>query len=232
MPAGPSGSPMSPAESTSAASEPSAWPSWPPKSAPPSVVTIDCIGPSWARASGGTRSPIAVDHAAGDRVAQLRHTSSVLKIHSLRFHASADRMPEGSADAGLEPQVGQPQRLLDRVRGRRWSPPGRRSRRSWLVATWRARSQLTGPLPGAASSCCSWARNCCICCGSLGSGGWPPGRAKPNGISGTCQRYARRVAGHRHAGLSPGRTPGRATQGRWVRFRRMRRAVSRCSSAR
>ena len=27
---------------------------------------------------------------------------------------------------------------------------------SWLAATCRARSQLTGPLPGAASRCCSW----------------------------------------------------------------------------
>ena len=102
----------------------------------------------------------------------LRHTSSVLKIHSLRFHAAAE---VGCRRAARTPAraTGRPGAAPRRPRcARRRSPRGRRTLVSWLAATWRARSQLTGPLPGAASICCSWARNCCICCGSLGSGGW------------------------------------------------------------
>ena len=38
-------------------------------------------------------------------------------------------------------------------------------------ATWRARSQLTGPSAGCAVNiCCSWLMNCCMAAGSLGSG--------------------------------------------------------------
>ncbi len=77
VPAGPSGSPMSPAESTSAASEPRAWPSWPPNSAPPSAVTIDCIGPIPARACSGTRSLIALTMWAATGSHSCCHTSRV-----------------------------------------------------------------------------------------------------------------------------------------------------------
>ena len=72
VPAGPSGSPMSPAESTSSASEPSALPSWPPKRAPPDAwSSIAAIGPSWARTSLGHQVAHGVGHLRRDRVAQL-----------------------------------------------------------------------------------------------------------------------------------------------------------------
>ena len=71
---------MSPAESTSAASEPSAWPSWPPNSAPPSVATIDCIGPSWARgllAAPGRPSRATMRPATGSQ-SLLPHVEGVV----------------------------------------------------------------------------------------------------------------------------------------------------------
>ena len=57
-------------------------------------------------------------------------------------------MPDGQRRLRLQPQVGQAQRLLDR--GAFCGVDDRRvARGSWLTgATWRARSQLTGPLPG------------------------------------------------------------------------------------
>ena len=139
---------MSPAERTSAASWPSAWPSWPPKSAPPSVATIDCIGPSWARASVGHEVAHGADHAAGDRVAEL-----LPDVEGVVDPLVA--VPRGGgADAGgqrgdrVEPQVGEPQRLLDLACARTMVTAGSPDAVSWLAATWRARSQLTGPLPG------------------------------------------------------------------------------------
>src|SRR2546430_2633706 len=100
VPAGPSGSPISPADSTSAARVPRACPSWPPNRAPPSVLTIDCIGPSWPRISSGTRSPIAPTMRPATGSHSLRQTGSVWVTHSARLHACAVRMPDGSADAG------------------------------------------------------------------------------------------------------------------------------------
>src|SRR6266568_3152670 len=97
VPAGPRGSPMSPAESTSAASVPSACPSWPPNRAPPSVATMDCIGPSWPRISSGTRSPIAATMRPATGSHSLRQTGRVWVTHSVRVHACAVRMPDGSA---------------------------------------------------------------------------------------------------------------------------------------
>src|SRR5690606_28446042 len=44
--------------------------------------------------------------------------------------------------------------------------------------------------PAGVRNCCSCARKRRICSWSRGSGGWPPGKAKPNGMSGTLQRYA------------------------------------------
>ena len=114
VPAGPSGRPMSPAESTSAASEPSAVPSWPPKSAPPSEATIAAIGPSWARISSGTSSPIAVTIRPATGSHSLRQTSGCSSSHSARRHASIDADAGRQRRLGLQPQVGQAQRLLDR----------------------------------------------------------------------------------------------------------------------
>jgi hypothetical protein len=100
VPAGPSGSPMSPAESTSAASEPSAWPSCPPKSAPPRVLTIDCIGPSWPRISSGTRSLMAATIRPATGSQSLRQTGRVASTQRPRLHASMPVMPDGRALTG------------------------------------------------------------------------------------------------------------------------------------
>ena len=126
------------------------------------------------------------DHASRDRVAQLlpgcraccRSTRCGSRIAGALDARRAARRPgpaTGRRGAGTPRRCGV----------RRRSPAGSPAVVSWLAATWRARSQLTGPLPGAANICCSCAMNCCICCGSEGSGGWAPGREKPNGISGT-----------------------------------------------
>ncbi len=209
VPAGPSGSPMSPAESTSAASEPSAWPSWPPKRAPPSVVTIDCIGPSWARASGGTRSPIAATMRPATGSQSLRHTSSVLKIHSLRFQASADRMPEGSADAGSS------QRSARRsASSTAWRSTGSPRGRRRPTAGWLR--HLAGQVPVDRTAARRGEQLL-----QLGHELLHLLRVVGVGRLAARQREAERdirhvstvrapVAGHRHAGLSPGRTPGRA----------------------
>ena len=77
VPAGPSGSPMSPAESTSPARVPRAWPSWPPNSAPPRAAIIDCIGPRVACASSGTSSFIAPTMRAATGSHSFFHTSRV-----------------------------------------------------------------------------------------------------------------------------------------------------------
>ncbi len=114
VPVGPSGRPMSPAESTSAASEPRAVPSWPPSSAPPSDATIEVIGPIWARISSGTSSVIAETMRAATGSHSLRQTSRVVLSHSLRLQAAVDRMPDGQRRLRVEPQVGQAQRLHDR----------------------------------------------------------------------------------------------------------------------
>src|SRR6266542_4029156 len=100
VPAGPSGSPMSPAESTSAASEPSAVPSCPPNSAPPSEATMEVIGPSWLRISSGTSSPMAPTIRSATGSQSLRQTSRVWSSHSLRVQAAVACTPEGSADSG------------------------------------------------------------------------------------------------------------------------------------
>ena len=184
VPAGPRGRPMSPAESTSPASEPSAVPSWPPKTAPPTEVSIAAIGPSWARICSGTRSPIALVIWAATGSHSLRQTSRVLVSHSARRQASADRMPARQGGSRVEPQVGQAQRLLRRPRAAGSRRPDRRASCDWAICM--ARSQLTGPEPGLASICCSWARNACNCAGSFGSG--PPGSAG--------QRESERRVGH------------------------------------
>ena len=81
--------------------EPSAWPSWPPKSAPPSVATIDCIGPSWARVSVGDQVAHRADHAAGDRVAELApDVERVVEPLVAAPRGGGRGCRTGSADAG------------------------------------------------------------------------------------------------------------------------------------
>ena len=185
VPAGPSGRPMSPAESTSAASEPRAWPSWPPNSAPPSVATIDCIGPSWARASSRHQVAHGADHPAGDRVAELAPDVEGLVDPLVAVPGDGGAgCRTGSADAGSSHRSARRSASSTALRSY-GDTAGSPAAASWLAATWRARSQLTGPLPGAASSCCSCAMNCCICAGRWGRAAGRPGSAKPNGISGT-----------------------------------------------
>jgi hypothetical protein len=154
VPAGPSGSPMSLAESTSAASEPSAWPSWPPNSAPPSAATIDCICPSWERASSGTRSPMALTIREATGSHSLRQIGSVAEIHSPRPQAVVVRIPEGSAEVGSSHRSARRSASVTLIRSAA-DTAGSPAAPTWLTAICRARSQLTGPLPGTASSCWS-----------------------------------------------------------------------------
>ena len=190
------------------------------------MLTIDCIGPSWPRISSGTRSPIAPTMRPATGSHSLRQTGSVWVTHSARLHACAVRMPDGSADAGSSHRSarcsasataarsaaligGSPS--ADGASGGGPVKPGKfiaPAPVNEASATWRARSQLTGPSPAVVNSCCNWPRNCCIWAGSFGSGAGPPGRPKPKGMSGTFSRYAHGGARHPPRAFAYGGTQG------------------------
>ena len=211
---------MSLAESTSAASEPSAVPSWPPNSALPSEETIAVIGPSCARICSGTSSPIDPTIRAATGSHSLRHTSSVVSSHSPRVQAAGAVIPDGSAHSGSSHRSARRNASATAARsaastggsptGALSSPspalgagvrPGRAKPNGPIPCCWppvrcafaicRARSQLTGPpLAGALNMCCTWLKSRAS---SLGSGMPPSGRPKPKGgggSAGTRQPYA------------------------------------------
>ena len=98
-PAGPSGSPMSLAVSTSPASPPSAGPTWLPNIAPPALPSIPISGPAIAWASSGIALPIAPTTCSATGSTSTRHTSVVCSIHSARLQAAVVLTPEGSTVA-------------------------------------------------------------------------------------------------------------------------------------
>jgi hypothetical protein len=84
-------------------------------SALPSELSIALIGPSWARISSGMSSPMADTIRLATGSHSLRQTSCVFVSQSARRHDSVARMPDGSDDSGSEPEIGEAERLSDRL---------------------------------------------------------------------------------------------------------------------
>ncbi len=220
VPAGPSGSPMSPAESTSAASEPSAWPSCPPKRAPPSVFTIDCIGPSWERISSGTRSLMAATIRPATGSHSLRQTGRVAATQRPRLHASMPVIPDGSALTGSSHRSARRSAswtLLCSTSVTRGSPGGRSASSSAAAASSAAGGSNPGtlkpiPVPGATPAGPVPVRLVIATCRARSQFTGPPS-PPPENSCWSCPRNCCICAGSLGSGIPPGIAKPNGTSG-------------------
>ena len=100
-PGGPSGRPMSLELTTSVASVPSAWPTWPPKIRPPIWLIMPISGAAIVCISAGSASPIAADTRPATGSTSSVHAGRVASSQRRRLQASAEATPEGSAVTGF-----------------------------------------------------------------------------------------------------------------------------------
>lgn len=98
---------------TSAASAPSAWPIWVPNMAPPIERITPISGPAMACISSGRTPPMALPTRSATGSTRSFQTGRVASIHSARLQATAVPAAGGELGAGVQPEVGEPDRLGD-----------------------------------------------------------------------------------------------------------------------